>query len=249
MGTIGTVSAASAAAISTQIAKKSIRKQDEQFQKTIEPYLVPQFPIFRIDHSLRSSNFLFSRWDNKISLEERVKAVKVPLLNIGNGVAKEIEIEFEIQDLNQIVEIYKTSNLNDFMDDRLGNVEIDIYDGDALPFPRVLFMGRNEPYRAFLTEELERFHKYNIPFLKKEDGEGTTIEIPYAFIMLSNIWCHTNLRGINIPKPKLLLKVTCEDLSNKIHHFNYLICILNTHSIQFPNKSEFLELILEVKKV
>lgn len=231
-GAIGAVAAAVAAARSANIAKVAIDAQKKQFEKSIEPYLVPIMNKFTVYGDATSIEIVVARWDKKDHRIEFNEDLEIPLINVASGVAKNVVVDFEINNYKDIVHNYEKNSSS--AEREILKLTLSEED-DKSKSDRVTMNINLGGYNSVNLLVASNFKKQEFPFIHKDMHEQMKIDVPELFIVLNNLSLYDAFTGHRKSNPELILNITCQDLADKEYEFSYRINLIDAYYDSDPN--------------
>ncbi|WP_102335732.1 hypothetical protein [Salimicrobium jeotgali] len=223
--------AAVAAFVTSGVNIFMLIEQKRSFKKFLEPLLVPDLKTYNYSHEFDYLDFYKVDWGNS---EDEVSKVspggydntRLQLLNLGDGVAKDIELKIEIIDYEKTVESIKDSFSRKFESDKR-ELKVNIIDDPHFENTlslKVVFDNENGDSTGIYP--LDNFNKRNFVYLiPDKDQKAVSFPIPSSFMVLYNLSLFSGALSKNPESrvfPKLSIQVSCKDGAKKEHNFSYI---------------------------
>ncbi len=214
---IGTVGAAIAALSSASIARKSLERQEEQYKKTLEPLIVPKAMTYARKVNFDIVSFIFNNFSEPKpgNFHSKYKGEEVPLLNLSNGIAKDIKIKSEVIKYDALINAIKDTNLKYFN-------FLDIKFIDDFNKKEFVINAENEISNFHEDQPIELFSKQEILYLTNK-GENFKIKIPKSFVVFQNLYTYLSFieRMPNLTAPMLVFTIDYKDIAGNPYAAKY----------------------------
>ncbi len=214
---VGTVGAAIAALSSTAIARKSLERQEEQYKKTLEPLIVPKAMTYARKVNFDIVSFIYNNFSEAKPEDFRFKykGEEVPLLNLSNGIAKDIKIKSEVIKYDGLVKAIKDIDLKKF---NILNMRII----DELNKKKLLINAENEISNFGERQPIELFSEQEIIYLTNK-VEDFKVIIPKSFVIFQNLYNYLSFieRVPNLTAPMLVFTINYKDIASNSYTAKY----------------------------
>lgn len=225
-GMVGTVGAALAAGYSMNIAANTLIEQKENNKRALKPFIVIEGKDYSLEYK-EDEPFFMLNWDSgTFDLSDGSMKVGsyINILNISNGIAKNIKINFEIENAYSFIKKMQLEN-ND------KNLKVYInkhYSGkgkvDAIFFEYFLKTEtevKNYGAHPYVFEELQE--QQYLVMTPSKDGSSYKIKIPSAYLAMYNLFFHLRVFSKVDKKdlPKLKIIINCQDITDEDYTFTY----------------------------
>lgn len=220
LGMIGTVAAAIVAAYAANISKKTLERQEKEFRRSLEPLLALKVNEFEFTIDFDNPSFFSKDWAKDVAgLGEFLQEINIPLINLSNGVARDIEVVTQVTNHEEIVGKFNEYNRKPEFEMEYENDEdaivihnVSIIDGQSL--------GGSASYRY------RNFEPQKFVYISKETNEtNIKIKIPSLYMALSNIYLYSCFYLEEVEFPTVLIRVKCKDIAGLTYNFNYSLTL------------------------
>ncbi|MEI3607088.1 hypothetical protein SPD48_15425 [Pseudogracilibacillus sp. SE30717A] len=216
-GMTGTVGAAIAALLSADIAKKSLQRQEEHFNKSLEPLIVPKAMTYARKVNFDNVNFIYNNWNETKSgnFNLRYEDVEIPLLNLSNGIAKDIKIKSEVIKYDELIKVIQNTKLKSF--DILDIKFIDEYNKKGF-----LINAQNKISGLYEDHPIELFSEQEILYLTNK-GDNLSVKIPKSFVVFQNLYIYLSYieKTPNLMAPMLVFTIDYKDIAGNSYTAKY----------------------------
>lgn len=246
-GMTGTVSAAIAALISSNVAKKSLIEQKENNDKAYKPFLVLEGEEYNFE--LKPGNpydkldWTTKQYDLK---KNKTSYSFIKLLNINEGVARNIKVNLSIENVRPLLKKLMEKRDEDEIK------ELDFYIGKHNIFPDQTALYVNGIYKADTYEtqanniyQIDKLPGEKFVYLPNVNHGFERIKTPEGFIALLNLYFHSDVFESVDLLPRLNISISCEDISGKKINFNYLYRIKNYNHVSSIHHNDKVRILFE----
>ncbi|MBO1515589.1 hypothetical protein [Metabacillus bambusae] len=234
-GMIGTVVAALAAYFSANTAKKSLERQEAQFKKSLEPLIVPKAMKYNKIVNFNDLDFIDSIWcEEGLEKINSRGTLEIPLLNLSNGIAKDIKIRTELIDYEEVVKAILSHEF-----EKMDKFEAELIEGFNKNIIKV--DAETKISGKYAMFPVEKYIEQEILYLTNE-GENFSVTIPEIFIVLQNFYIYlAHIEKIpNMLSPKLLFYIAYLDIAGNNYELQYIMKY-NYISLSFENVNKVME--------
>ena len=258
IGTLGTVSAAIAAARSafiaeenTKLTKESVSIQQDLIEMESKPILIINNKSFETLTKFSDAHKAIheKNWETNeytILKDSFSKNVTINLINLGKGYAKDIEITWEIVNFENLIQVLNTKDTSEFYEE----LNIKIKEGKRAPF--IYLTGSTTRIIAedgFSSVRETMFTEYYLKSIRKEiyvylagNQNSCRIALPSCFICLVNLLSCLKLKdSMAIEKddlPFIKMKISYKDSKEENYNDEYTIKIRDFNK-SYPIRGEF----------
>ena len=238
IGTIGTITAAIVAYLSVREAKNTskineslFKMQKEDSERKYTPILLILDKEFNV--TFKKGDKFNLNWDDRnINLTDKLfsKKVNLDLINVGQGFASDLIIEWEIQGVEEFIDATKlknplSNNFFDYLEAEFSEDKFKKNRGKML-YVSSVFENRVDSVKDFLYEKLP---SQTISFIPNNGGK-VTIDIPNIFVVCINILILKGTKLDGIIFPHLKAKIYFKDSNEKLNEANFTINVWDFHA-------------------
>jgi len=207
---VGWIAIASiASTVAVILSAISLMLQSKQYKNANDPLLTPV--LKKIETELPMIGY---DWETKEKIDGKFSETTIPILNIGGGLAYDINYNFELQNYREIrreIDSFKMFEKNYF------KIECTNYEEHKYK----IFVVEGESMRWFTKNQ--RYIRMINPL---KSGEETEIPLPSYFIVLTNaLLRYGNVFGFRNTDilPELILNINYKSINDKVKNKRYII--------------------------